>query len=239
LAIIKEKRSVIPACDVRTLADLRRLVKLTSDVKGIGGYKVGAILAISCGLPESVRVIREFTDLPIIYDHQKGMTDIPDIGKVFAESVKDSGIDAVIGFPLAGPATQRAWTKVCQDVGLGVIIGGEMTQPEYRRSEGGYLSDEAIDQIYLNGARQGVTCYVIPGNRTERVIHYRELLTPRVKDDLTFFSPGFVSQGGMISDTAKVAGGSWHAIVGRAIYGAEDVHAAAEEMTRSLQIGPT
>jgi len=234
MALIRYSRSIIPACDVETLDDLRELVRLTHDVDRIGGYKLGSTPAITYGLPELVRVVRGFTDLPIIYDHQKAMTDIPDTGRAFAAAVKAAGVDALIGFPMAGPATQDAWTKACQEVGLGVIIGGEMTQPRYRRSEGGYVSDEALDEIYLNGARLGVTDFVVPGNKVERVAHYRELLTPVVGGAPTFFSPGFVAQGGEVSEAAKVSGGSWHAIVGRGIYGAKGIRAAAKELTSHL-----
>jgi orotidine-5'-phosphate decarboxylase len=51
---------------------------------------------------------------------------------------------------------------------------------------------------------------------------------------LTFFAPGFVAQGGEITEAAKAAGKFWHAIVGRAIYEAEDIRKAAEEMTSKL-----
>lgn len=210
------------------------MVEFTCDIDRIGGYKLGAILSINCGLSAAVKEVRELTDLPVIYDHQKGMTDIPDLGKSFVQSVKDTGADAMIGFPLGGPATQDSWTKECQRVGLDVVIGGEMTQPRYRRSEGGYVADEALDEIYLIGARLGVTDFVVPGNKKERVAHYRELLTPVVGGALTFFSPGFVAQGGEVSEAAKVAGGSWHAIVGRAIYGAKDPRKAAKDVTRGI-----
>ncbi len=238
MALIKYDRSVIPACDVRSLQELRRMVELTHDIDKVGAYKVGAILAISVGLPETVRAIREYTDLPVIYDHQKGMTDIPDLGELFASSLKDAGIDALIGFPMSGPATQKAWTKSCKDVGLETIIGGEMTHSQYRRSDGGYLLDKAIDEIYLNAARAGVTDFVVPGNKPAAVVHYRKILSPEVKDRLTLYSPGFASQGGVISEAAKAAGKRWHAIVGRAIYGAKDIRAATKEMARGL-LGPS
>jgi orotidine-5'-phosphate decarboxylase len=43
-----------------------------------------------------------------------------------------------------------------------------------------------------------------------------------------------MAQGGIITDVAKAAGNYWHTIVGRAIYGARDVRAAAKEMTSQL-----
>ena len=230
--IIKYDRSIIVACDVRSLRELEDLVKQTCDVEGIGGYKIGSILAIKYGLPLVVKAIRKFTDLPIIYDHQKSMTDIPDIAENFISVIKDSGVSALIGFPLSGPLTEETWIKCCKKHNLEVIIGGEMTHPKYKRSEGGYIADEALDEIYLSAAKAGVNNFVVPGTKMERVKHYRKILS--FVSDLTFYAPGFVTQGGVITDVAKVAGPRWHAIVGRAIYAAKNIRAAAKEMTRLL-----
>ena len=93
---IKYEKSIIPACDVLQIENFRRLIEQTHDVEGIGAYKVGSILTIHYGLPTLVQIVREITDIPIIYDHQKAMTDIPDLGKDFAEIVKESGANALI-----------------------------------------------------------------------------------------------------------------------------------------------
>lgn len=232
--IIKYDRSVIPACDVKTMQDFRKLIEQTHDVIGIGAYKVGSILTVHYGLPLLVQTVREFTDLPVIYDHQKAMTDIDDLGRDFSATVKDAGADALIGFPQAGPSTEEVWIKACKEVGLEVIVGGEMTHPKYRRSEGGYIADESLDEMYLLAARLGVNNFVVPGNKKERVSHYRSLLQPIVGDSLAFFAPGFIAQGGVITDIARAAGRSWHAIVGRGIYLANDIRQAATEMASQL-----
>jgi orotidine-5'-phosphate decarboxylase len=233
MRIIKQDRSIIPACDVETLEELKKLIKQTHDVKGIGGYKIGFALVLNYSLPAVVKTIRKFTKLPIIYDHQKAATDIPDWGQKFAKVCKDAGVDAVILWPQSGPTTEEAWIKACQSVELGVIVGGEMTHPKFKRSEGGFISDEALDEIYMNATNLGVTNFVVPGNRVDRISYYRSLLEPKVKG-LTFFAPGFVAQGGEITEAAKAAGKFWHAIVGRAIYQAKDMRKAAEEMTSKL-----
>lgn len=232
--ITELNHSVIVACDVKTIEEFKGLVDQTHDVYGIGGYKVGSILAINFGLPKLVQVARKITDLPVIYDHQKAMTDIPNLGRSFVEAVREAGVDAMIGFPQSGPATQEEWTRACYDVGLKLLIGGEMTHPKYKRSEGGYIADEAFDEIYSLAAKLGVENFVVPGNKVERVKHYRSLLEPIVGDKLAFYAPGFIAQGGVITDVAKVAGNHWHAIVGRAIYQASNIRAAAKEMTRQL-----
>lgn len=232
--IIKYDRSVVVACDVKTFKEFENLVKQTYDVEGIGGYKIGSVLTIKYGLPRIVKSIRKFTDLPILYDHQKGMTDIPDLAEYFASTLKEVGADALIGFPLSGPLTEEKWIDACKKEGLEVIIGGEMTHPKFKRSEGGYISDDALDEIYLLASRMGVNNFIIPGTKKERIIHYRKLLE-NIKD-LTFYVPGFVIQGGVISDVAKAIGPRWHAIVGRAIYMSADISYAAKEITKQLLV---
>lgn len=232
--IIKYDRSVIVACDVNTLKQLEELILHTYNVEGIGGYKIGSILTTKYGLPKLVQKVRGITRLPIIYDHQKAMTDIPALGRKFVNVVKEAGVNALIGFPQSGPKTLEAWIEACREVELEVIVGGEMTHEKYKTSEGGYIADEALDKIYLLAARLGVNNFVVPGTKKERVVHYKKILEHVL--ELTFYAPGFVAQGGVISDVGKVAGRNWHAIVGRGIYKASDIHTAAERMTSQLSM---
>ncbi|QQG39966.1 MAG: hypothetical protein HYS81_00965 [Candidatus Aenigmatarchaeota archaeon] len=244
--VIKAERSIIPACDVSTLEDFRKLVRATHDVEGISAYKVGFDLGLGHGLPAVVGVVREFTDLPVIYDHQKAGTDIPDTGKNFARRMKTSGVNAAILFPQAGPATEEEWIKALQAAGVGVIVGGEMTHPEYLEPEGGYIAETAPQQMYRIATRKGVRSFVVPGNKPEKVAGYRALLEEACDGQVELMAPGFVKQKGKIEDTAKAAGDRWHAIVGSGIYapgGAkdpskvaeEDIHTAAKELCETIR----
>ena len=96
--IIQRERSIIPACDV-PLDSYERIVRDTTDVDGVGAYKVGFELGLGYGLPRVVELTRKYNGKPIIYDHQKAGTDIPDTGKNFARTMKNAGVDAVIFFP--------------------------------------------------------------------------------------------------------------------------------------------
>ena len=224
--IIKLERSIIPACDVATLEALKQLVSETSDVEGIGAYKIGFSLVIPFGLNAVLGAIREFSDLPVIYDHQKGGTDIPGTGTLFAQSCKRC--EAVILFPQSGPEVEKAWIEACREEELGVIIGGEMTHKAFLQSDGGFIADDAPEKIYKTAASLGVKDFVVPGNKPDRIKTYRKLLG----DKAVFYSPGFIAQGGSLSDSARAAGPNWHAIVGRAIYTAKDIHKQAKELTK-------
>lgn len=231
MSIIKLNRSVIPACDVSSLEALENLVKETCEVKGVGGYKIGFELVIPFGIKKVVETIRNHTGLPVIYDHQKAGTDIPDMGGKFVKSCK--GVDAVIIFPQAGPETERKWIESAKEEGIGVIIGGEMTHPKYLGKDGGFILDSAPRTIYEIAASLGVRDFVVPGNKPERILEYRKLLESKgVKP--VFYSPGLITQGGDLTESAKAAGENWHAIIGRALYQSENIRKKAGELVSKI-----
>lgn len=226
---------VMVACDLNDIAKLEELVRDTCNISGICGYKVGFYLGLRYGLPKVVETIRKHTKLPVIYDHQKAGTDIPATGKLFAKVVAESGIDAVILFPFAGAATERAWIDACQEKDLVVMVGGHMTQEEFLVSEGGFIADEAPERIYEIAASLGVVDFIVPGNKVEFVEHYKKLLDDLLgSDGYSLSAPGFITQGGEVSKFALVAGKFWVAIVGSGIYGAENPAEAARKITAAL-----
>lgn len=230
MPIIKLKKSIIPSCDVDSLQKLSKLVKTTCLVEGIGTYKIGFELVIPFGIEKVVKTIRKITKLPIIYDHQKAGTDIPEMGEKFMKACKL--VDAVILFPQAGPETELAWIKAAQQFKMNVIIGGEMTHQAYLKEAGGFIDDNAPKRMYDIAASMGVRDFVIPGNKPEKAMEYVNLIKNKIKDPV-FYSPGLIAQGGKITDLAKKLD-SWHAIVGRAIYEANDMRKAAEELTNEI-----
>ena len=232
MSIIKYNKSIIPACDVSNLNKLSELVKQTYEIKGIGAYKIGFELIIKYGANEVLEVIRNHTDLPVIYDHQKAATDIPESGEKFVKSCKD--MDAVIMFPQAGPETEKEWIKAAQKHNLKVIIGGEMTHPGYLESDGGFIKADAPERIYRIAAELGVNNFVVPGNKPEKIEYYKRILEEKEVSP-KFYSPGLINQGGTISNGAKAAGENWHAIIGRGIYQKENMKKAAKELVKAIQ----
>lgn len=230
--IITQNRSLIPACDV-DIDKFKEIVRETCDIEKIGGYKIGFYLGLKYGLPKIAEIAKKFTKKPLIYDHQKAGTDIPDTGKLFARVCKDSGIDAVILFPQAGPETEKAWIEACAEIDLGVIVGGLMTHKGYVKSDGGYLDDDAILNMYLTAAKMGVKDFVVPGNKPEKIAEIKKVLEENNTSPV-FYSPGFLSQGGEIKESAKSAGDCFHAIVGRAIYTSEKIRETATHLSANL-----
>jgi len=256
--IIERSKSIIPACDV-SLDKFESILRETADVEGVGAYKIGFFLGLDYGLPRVVEIARKHTKKPIIYDHQKAGTDIPDMGKKFAQVCKKAGVDAVILFPFASPITEYEWIKASQEEGLNIIVGGRMTHP--RQVEGDYsnskdkdytkiFKDLGFDQditgfikafgpeeIYRLAARMGVTNFVVPGNNPSLAEPIINMLKTECKVTPAIFSPGLVAQGGDLTEGGKLAetlGVEFHGIVGRGIYNAESMRRSALELSSKL-----
>ena len=93
---------IIPALDNATLDGVLKTVEACAAIEGVVGFKIGLTTALQLGLSKAVSTIREITDLPIIYDHQKAGADIPDMGEKFCKIAAESGVNGLILFPLAG-----------------------------------------------------------------------------------------------------------------------------------------
>src|SRR3989338_4482435 len=237
--LIPYDRSIIPACDVSSLAHLARIADGTAHTEGISAYKIGFDLVIRFGLAQSIRIIREYSRAAlIIYDHQKAGNDIPAMGTKFAAAVKESGADAVILFPFAGPATERAWIKACEDIGLVVLVGSHMTHEEFVAEQGGFIPLEQLERVYDIAVDEGITDFVVPGNQTDMVEKYRDRIGNRIGSErIRLYAPGFVAQGGSFSEAGAAAGDHWHAIVGTEFTKHKyprHVHEAALQLTAQI-----
>lgn len=245
------KKSIIIACDV-SFSKYKEIIKETSDIKKIGGYKIGHVLTGKEGYEKVVSFTRKHTDKPLIFDAQKWGTDIPDTAESILKPLKESGFDYVILFPLAGPVTEYEWIKTCFELKLKVFIGGMMTHQ-------GYLEEEKIDQkyhsifkkelkmnlptgfirknspqdIYKIASKMKVKNFIIPGNKPKEIKKIRKIIEKEIKSPY-YASPGLITQGGSISDSAKIAGERWHAIVGRGIYKADNIREAALKYSKEL-----
>ena len=216
---------IIPALDVVDLDAALRLVCRVAGRPSVYGFKLGFSLGLGYGLPEVVRRIREWTDKPLIYDHQKAATDIPDTGAMFGDVMKTAGIDEVILFPHTGPRTLEAWTRAMQERSMKVIVGAVMTHAAYLVSEGGFIADAAAVAIYRQAAELGVSAFVTPLTKPELVARLAQEV-PFTKEQ-EFYSPGFGAQGG---DPEKFPALKKHyLIVGRSLFAAED---PAKELAR-------
>lgn len=221
---------VIIACDVTTPENLYKLVNETTDVDGIVGYKVGFMLGTGFGLKNIIPETRKYTSKTIIYDHQKAGTDIPAMGKNFANLMKDSEVDAAIIFPQAGPETQIKFIEGLVEKEIIPIGGGEMTHPKYLDKDGGYIRDSAPNDMYTLSLEKGVKDFVVPGNKPEAIKKYIDGPFKKYKDKIALHSPGHGKQGGILSDAIIAAYPvRYFGIVGGGIYKQDNLYIAAEK----------
>jgi len=223
---LDKAKSIVIACD-QPPDQFESLVEKTTGIPGIGGYKIGMALGLR-GLEKAVETVRlyvrkstvlEAWGPKIIFDYQKAGNDIPEMGAVFAGEVLAAGAKAAILFPLAGPETQKKWTEACFKAELKVILGLAMTHPNFFVSEGGYITDDAPEKAFRLACDMGVRNFVVPGNKVHWVVKLRAILVEKLGEgNFVLYAPGFITQGGDISECGAAAGNHWHAIIGSAIY---------------------
>ncbi len=218
---------------------LENLVNAIKDVQGIGAFKIGFSL-LTYGLQRVTDTIKATMGkpIPVIYDHQKAGNDIPRMGRQFARMIKNSGIDAVILFPFAGPVSQENWILSCREHSIEVIVGSVMTHEKFLASEGGYIDDSAAQRIFRLSCHLGVRHFVVPSTKLDWVRTLYELLLKGLKEeDFTLYTPGFIEQKGEIEAFGQIVKSKWHVIVGSAIYekhSIEDMKQAAIEIVAKI-----
>ncbi len=217
-----KNRYLMPSMDMTDLGAAVSLARAVAESPHVSSFKFGFALGLSAGLPVAVRAFREFTKKPIVYDHQKAGTDIPDTGVLFAKTMQHAGINEAILFPQAGPITLEAWVKALQDAGIVPVVGAVMTHKGFTQSEGGYLSDAGMLSAYELAAKLGVRKFVVP--LTKPAIA-QSVAWP---EDSVFYSPGFGAQGGDPLAFAQLP--EHHLIAGRSLSAATDPLAYVAEV---------
>jgi orotidine-5'-phosphate decarboxylase len=227
---LRATHGILIALDMESLDQMRRVVERTSDIPGIVAYKVGLTATLRLGLGGAVRHLRAATDLPLIYDHQKAGPDVPDMASKFCATCKEAKVDGLILFPIAGPRAVAAFAGSAYRNRLLPIVGGDLPFPDYNASGGGYVIDDALDKIFRKAIEVGVDHFVIPGNTPDKIRHHARWLVEKVERP-SLFVPGIGALGGSIADTFAAAPGcNVYAVVGRAIYDADDPAEAARRL---------
>jgi len=213
--------SIALAADVETLPELARLVVNAKDCPAVSAVKLGFSLALRHGLQATIAAVKSQATLKVIYDHQKAGTDIPQMGRPFAKTCREAGVDGVIIFPHAGPRTLEAFVAGALENQLVPIVGLMMTHPEYLAADGGYIVDSAPEAICESSLRLGVRNFVLPGTNLPVVRRFAgHLLASR---DYTLWLPGIGNQGGTLGSALEAAHPNRAVgIIGSAIYSADD-----------------
>jgi len=214
--MFRNSPAIILSLDVSIKKAKEILKKIRGLKEEIAAVKISSLLCWEIGLKNVAEELREIGDFPLIFDAQKGGTDIPEIVRRQVELVAKCGIDAFISSPAgAGEAALIAFVDACSKYGIISIVVLEMTPPLW----GAFLSEDAPMRILGKSLELGVTNFVAPANKPQRVKVYREIAQKK-KREIKIFSPGIGDQGGEVKLAVK--SGSDFIIIGRRIYQAED-----------------
>jgi len=227
---------VVPALDIDSHQQFELVVKSTTKVKGVVGYKLGLTTVMRFGLEESMRRLRDLTDLPVLYDHQKAGPDMPDMAKKFTAMCQQAGVDGLILFPVAGPTAVDGFVGEAVKAGIAPVVGGEIPVSDYCVSGGGYMIDDALDRILARAAAAQADHFVLPAHDVTKVKRWCGWISANVANAAVFLT-GFGSLGGTIEGAFAAAGKCErrYAIVGRLITQSSDPGAAATKLYEQMQ----
>ncbi len=219
---------IVPALDIESPDRFDLVVKATSGVEGVAGYKLGLTSVLRYGLKESMRRLRDLTDLPVLYDHQKAGPDMPDMAKKFTALCAEAEVDGLILFPVAGPTAVDGFVIEALNAGIAPVVGGEIPVADYGVSGGGYLIDDALDRILERAVADKADHFVLPARDIAKVTRWSNWIAAHVEAPVVFLT-GFGSLGGTMEGAfaAAKACPRRFAIVGRLITEAADPAAAA------------
>ena len=228
------RKGIILAADVADLEKLQRIVTEISSIPEIVAIKIGFSLGLRFGLTNVVQAVHRNCRLPVIYDHQKAGTDIPQMGSPFAAVCREAGIDGVILFPQAGPNTLEGFVSAAINENLIPIVGLVMSHPAYLVSEGGYIADDAPRRMAEKAIESGVSNFVLPGTKPRVVEDFaRGVLA---KTEATIMMPGIGSQGGSLTEACRAAAPHRSfPIIGSAIYDAKNPKSVASGFAAELE----
>lgn len=210
----------LPAIIVSLDMPLQKASKLVRGLEGvedkIAAYKVSSLQAMEAGLRATAAELRLSTKIPLIYDHQKGCTDVPEIVEQQVKFAAEAGVDSFIGVPHgAGRKSLESFVAACKKFNVLPIVLTEMTHPE----SDSYLHMDYSWKIFQDAIKLGVRHIVAPANKPERLKLIREWIKQSGKE-IYVTSPGIGQQGG--SAREAVQAGTDYPIIGRQIYQSEN-----------------
>ena len=111
-----------------------------------------------------------------------------------------------------------------------VIVGGIMTHRKFVASEGGFIRDEAVIEMYQKSFELGVKDFVVPLTKPEAT--KKLYVQAGLDDSCAFYSPGFGKQGGDAGQFAFLK--THYMIIGRSLLQAEDAVGDLESVAENL-----
>lgn len=152
------------------------------------------------------------------------VADIPNTVRLIVENAVSRGASAVIVHAFTGDDSLKAAVEAAGDAEIYAVT--EMSHPGAKM----FTAQHAEEMARL-GVECGATGFIAPATRPDRIRAIRNV----IGSDRKILSPGVGAQGGNASDA--ISAGADYAIVGRAIYGAEDPRASALAFIEDIKSG--
>ena len=209
------KNNIILAMDLK---EAERVCESINEY--IDTIKIGYPLTLAEGL-STIGFFKDNFDYKVICDYK--VADIPATNEKIANQTFDAGADAIICHGFVGSDSVDACKTSAEDHGGEVFLLTEMSHPGAIK----FLQPNA-DEIARMGVEMGITNYVAPSTRPERLSEIRDI----VGKEAFMISPGVGTQGGDPRETLKYSNAL---IIGRSIYNAEDPEKATKDIVDSIQ----
>ncbi len=204
---MKKDTRLVLALDETDVKNALDIADSVSDI--VDAIKINWPLVLSSG-PDVIDKLAEMSD--VICDFK--VADIPNTVRLIVENCVSRGASAVIVHAFTGEDSLMAAVEAAGDADIFAVT--EMSHPG-----GKMFTAKHAEEMAELGVKCGASGFIAPATRPERIAAIRS-----VAGDRTILSPGVGAQGG--SAASAIEAGADYAIVGRAIYGAEDPRSAAE-----------
>ena len=215
---MKIKNSLILALDVMSESEAIEICDSIKDY--IDTIKIGYPLALAEGLG-IINKLKDKFGFKVICDFK--VADIDATNSKICDETFKAGADAIICHGFVGSDSVQACLDMANNHGKEVFLLTEMSHPGAKM----FLQKDA-EKIAEMGVDMGITNYVAPATRLDRLSIIREI----VGDNAFIISPGVGKQGG---DGKKTLEYSNAIIVGRSIYEADNPKIACENLIQSLK----
>lgn len=211
---MKKDTRLILALDETDGGKALRIANEVAD--SVDAIKINWPLVLSAG-PEMITKLADFSD--VICDFK--VADIPNTVRLIVENAVDRGASAVIVHAFTG---EDSLSEAVAAAGKAEIYAvTEMSHPG-----GKTFTSIHAEQMAEMGVRCGVSGFIAPATRPERIADIRSLA-----GNLKIISPGVGAQGG--SASSAISAGADYVIVGRAIYKSENPSVAAEKIVEEIR----
>ena len=209
------KNNLILALDVGNEIEAMNICENVKDY--INTIKIGYPLALAEGL-EIIEKLKNQFNFKVICDFK--VADIDATNEKICEETFKAGADAIICHGFVGQDSVQACLDVANKYEKELFLLTEMSHPGAKK-----FLQNAADEIAEMGVNMGITNYVAPATRLDRLQDIRNI----VGENAFIISPGVGKQGGDARKTLEISNAI---VVGRSIYESDNPKLSCEKLIK-------